>query len=88
MTVTIIAYIVTGTIYYISTCIKALSSIIKAGDEASFETVIEAKEELKKQPFWKVCAWLYLPVSWVLSLILFISAISVSLIAGLFRKKN
>ena len=88
MAITIIAYIVTGTIYYISTCIKALSSIIKAGDEASFETVIEAKEELKKQPFWKVCAWIYLPVSWTLSLVLFISAISISLIAGLFRKKN
>lgn len=88
MTITIIAYIVTGTLYYISTVVKALSSIIKAGDEASFETIVEAKEELKKQPFWKVCAWIYLPVSWALSLVLFISAISISLIAGLFRKKN
>lgn len=88
MTIAIIAYVITGTIYYISTVVKALSSIIKAGDEASFETVVEAKEELKKQPFWKVCAWIYLPVSWALSLVLFISAISISLIAGLFRKKN
>ena len=88
MTITIITYCITGVIYYVSTCIKALSSIIKAGDEASFETVVKAKEELKKQPFWKVCAWLYLPISWTLSLILFISAISISLIAGLFRKKN
>ena len=88
MTITIIAYIITGTIYYISTVVKALSSIIRAGDEASFETVVEAKEELKKQPFWKVCAWIYLPVSWALSLVLFISAISISLIVGLFRKKN
>ena len=88
MTITIIAYIVTGTLYYISTVVKTLSSIIKVGDKASFETVVEAKEELKKQPFWKVCAWVYLPVSWVLSLVLFISAISISLIARLFRKKN
>ena len=88
MTITIIAYVITGVIYYISTVIKALSSIINAGDKASFETVVEAKEELKKQPFWKVCAWIYLPVSWALSLVLFISAISISLIAGLFRKKN
>ena len=88
MTITIIAYIVTGTIYYISTVVKAISSIINAGDEASFETIVKAKEELKKQPFWKVCAWIYLPVSWALSLVLFIPAISISLIAGLFRKKN
>ena len=88
MTITIIVYVITGIIYYISTVVKALSSIIKAGDEASFETVVEAKEELKKQPFWKVCAWIYLPVSWALSLVLFISAISITLIAGLFRKKN
>ena len=88
MTITIIAYIVTGTLYYISTVVKTLSSIIKVGDKASFETVVEAKEELKKQPFWKVCAWVYLLVSWVLSLVLFISAISISLIARLFRKKN
>lgn len=88
MTIAIIAYIVTGTLYYISTVVKTLSSIIKVGDKASFETVVEAKEELKKQPFWKVCAWVYLPVSWVLSLVLFISAISISLIARLFRKKN
>ena len=88
MTITIIAYILTGTLYYISTVVKTLSSIIKVGDKASFETVVEAKEELKKQPFWKVCAWVYLLVSWVLSLVLFISAISISLIARLFRKKN
>ena len=88
MTITIIAYIVTGIIYYISTVVKAFSSIIKAGDEASFETVVEAKKELKKQPFWKVCAWIYLPVSWAISLVLFITSISISLIAGLFRKKN
>ena len=88
MTITIITYCITGVIYYVSTVVKALSSIIKAGDKASFETVVEAKEELKKQPFWKVCAWIYLPVSWIISLILFISAISISLIAGLFRKKN
>ncbi len=88
MTITIIAYVITGVLYYTLTTVKALSSIIKAGDKASFETVVEAKEELKKQPLWKVCAWIYLPVSWALSLVLFISAISISLIAGLFRKKN
>ena len=88
MTLTIIVYVITGVIYYILTSVKAISSIIKAGDEASFETVVEAKKELKKQPFWKVCAWVYLPVSWAISLVLFISAISISLIAGLFRKKN
>ena len=88
MTITIIVYCITGVIYYVSTAFKALSSIIKAGDEASFETVVEAKKELKKQPFWQLCAWIYLPVSWALSLILFISTISISLIAELFKKKN
>lgn len=83
MEIGILTYLVTGVIFIDITIIKVISMISESSEERErFDALIEAKNSLSSQISWKICAYLYAPITLATSLLLMI----IGGIFSMFRK--
>lgn len=80
-TILVYTYLVTGVIFIGLTIVKVVSTISKS-DKEGFDALVEAKKSLSSQISWKICAYLYAPITLATSLLMMI----IGGIVSMFRK--
>lgn len=75
-------YFITGCIFVVITLIRVIRFIVES-DEKDLTAVIAAKKDLFNQAGWKICAWIYAPISFAFILLAFL----IAAISLLFRRR-
>ena len=78
----ILAYLITGGMFVVITLFKVIKFIVKS-DEKDLTAVIAAKKDLFNQAGWKICAWIYAPISFAFILLAFL----IAAISSLFNRR-
>ena len=82
-TISVLTYLITGGIFVVITLFRVINFIVKS-DEKDLTAVIAAKKDLFGQAGWKICAWIYAPISFAFILIAFI----IAAISSLFNRRQ
>lgn len=78
----ILAYLITGGMFVVITLFKVIRFIVKS-DDKDITAVIAAKKDLFHQVGWKVCAYVYAPISFAFVLLAFL----IAMISSLFNRR-
>jgi hypothetical protein len=76
----VLAYLITGGMFVVITLFKVIKFIVES-DEKDLTAVIAAKKDLFNQT-WKICAWIYAPISFAFILLAFL----IAAISSLFNR--
>lgn len=77
----ILAYLITGAMFVVITLFKVIKFVVES-DEKDLTAVIAAKKDLFSQAGWKICAWIYAPISFSVILLAFL----IAAISSLFNR--
>ena len=77
----VLAYLITGGMFVVITLFKVIRFIVKS-DDKDITAVIAAKKDLFSQAGWKICAWIYAPISFTFILLAFL----IAAISSLFNR--
>ena len=80
-TISILAYLITGGMFVVITLFKVIKFVVES-DEKDLTAVIAAKKDLFHQAGWKICAWIYAPISFLVILLAFL----IAAISSLFNR--
>lgn len=80
-TISILTYLITGGMFVVITLFKVIKFVVES-DEKDFTAVIAAKKDLFSQAGWKICAWIYAPISFAVILLAFL----IAAISSLFNR--